>query len=75
MFGTTPLWDRVTFFRSVPMSSSWRTASITVRGFRRHRFFPLCAAAFTDSSSSSAVRYSSTAVRYTAPEAPMRRAY
>ncbi|KAF8290289.1 hypothetical protein TcBrA4_0132820 [Trypanosoma cruzi] len=48
-------------------SSSWRTASVTVAGVRRFGFFACWLAAFTDSSSSSAVRYSSTAAMYTAP--------
>ncbi|EPY34480.1 histone H2A [Strigomonas culicis] len=73
--GTTPPLEKVTFLSSEPMSSSWRTASVSVRGLRRRTFLPLCAAAFTVSSRSSAVKYSRVAERYKAPEALTRRAY
>ncbi|KAF8290302.1 hypothetical protein TcBrA4_0132830 [Trypanosoma cruzi] len=53
--------------QSMPRSSSWRTGKRHRAGRQALRFFACWLAAFTDSSSSSAVRYSSTAAMYTAP--------
>merc|ERR1712078_953530 len=73
MFGRTPPEAIVTVERSLESSSSFRTASWTWRGTMR--LFLLSRAALPASSSTSALRYSRTAARYTGAPAPTRVAY
>ncbi|KAF8290284.1 hypothetical protein TcBrA4_0132570 [Trypanosoma cruzi] len=68
--GITPPRDSVTFFRSMPRSSSWRTASVTVRGVRRFGFFACWLAAFT---TAPAARLSGTPAPPPCTQRPTRR--
>ena len=70
MLGSTPPSAKVTWDKSWLSSSSLRTANCKWRGMIRD--FLLSRAAFPASSSTSAVRYSNTAARYTGAPLPTR---
>ena len=70
MLGSTPPSAKVTWDKSWLSSSSFRTANCKWRGMIRD--FLLSRAAFPASSSTSAVRYSNTAARYTGAPLPTR---